>query len=53
VESYKVILNGGGVEYTPSLYACDYCGFSDHDKSFFYLINGSLFCSLHTSERVI
>ena len=50
MQSYKVILNGGSITYAPSIYGCDYCGFTDTDKSYFTLINGSLFCSLHTSE---
>jgi hypothetical protein len=50
MESYKVILNKGAIKYTPSIYGCDYCGFTDEDKSYFTLINGALFCSLHKQE---
>ena len=50
MESYKVILNGGSITYAPSIYGCDYCGFTDTDKGYFTLINGDLFCSLHTKE---
>ena len=50
MQTYKVILNAGDITYTPSIYGCDYCGFTDTDKGYFTLINGSLFCSLHTSE---
>jgi hypothetical protein len=52
MQSYKVILSGGSITYAPSIYGCDYCGFTDTDKGYFTLINGSLFCSLHTGEAV-
>lgn len=51
METYKVILNNGGITYSPSFYACDFCGWSDTDKSFFYLTKKGLFCSLHKEEN--
>jgi hypothetical protein len=50
METYKVKLDNGAITYTPSNYGCDYCGFTDPDKSYFTLINGALFCSLHKGE---
>ena len=50
MESYTVKLNAGSITYAPSIYGCDYCGFTDTDKSYFTLVSGSLFCSLHTKE---
>jgi hypothetical protein len=52
MESYKVILDGGSITYEPSIYGCDYCGFTDNNKGYFTLVNGSLFCSLHIGEAV-
>jgi len=50
MQTYKVILNGNAINYTPSIFGCDYCGFTDTDQSYFTLVNGSLFCSLHTNK---
>lgn len=50
MESYKVILNGGGITYAPSIFGCDYCGYTDTDKTMFSLIKGALYCSLHKNE---
>jgi hypothetical protein len=50
MESYSVVLDGRAINYTVSTYGCDYCGFTDKDKSFFYLVKGGLYCSLHTNE---
>lgn len=50
METYTVTLNGGGITYSPSIYGCDYCGFTDTDKSYFTLIKGELYCSLHVGE---
>jgi hypothetical protein len=50
METYTVTLNGGGITYSPSTYGCDYCGFTDTDKSYFTLIKGALYCSLHVKE---
>ena len=51
MESYTVRLEKGKITYLPSTYACDYCGWSDTDKSFFYLTPKGLFCSLHKEEN--
>jgi len=52
MQTYKVILDHNAITYTPSIYGCDYCGFEDENKGYFTLLNGSLFCSLHTGEAV-
>lgn len=49
-ETYTVKLNArgkGSIEYSPSTYGCDYCGWTDTDKSFFYEYEGAIYCSLH------
>lgn len=51
MESYTVRLSNKEITYTPSIYGCDYCGFTDTDKSYFTLIKGALYCSLHTKEN--
>jgi len=50
MESYVVRLDKGSISYLPSVYACDNCGWSDTDRSFFYLTAKGLFCSLHKEK---
>ena len=51
MEKYTVRLDGqGGITYTPRLYGCDECGWTDYDLSFFTLQGKNLYCSLHKEK---
>lgn len=43
---YTVRLSGVGIQYLAD-YSCANCGYADDDRSFFYEVEGSLYCSLH------
>lgn len=43
---YTVKISGEGIQYLAD-YSCANCGYADDDRSFFYKVKGSLYCSLH------
>lgn len=50
MESYIVKLDEGKISYSRSRYACDFCGWWDYDKTFFYPTSGAIYCSLHVEK---
>lgn len=50
METYSVRLDGGKITYSDSTYGCDECGWTDTDRSFFYISGDKLVCSLHKEE---
>jgi hypothetical protein len=44
--NYTVKLDNRRVTYVAD-YQCEYCGWVDNDRSFFYETDGKLYCSLH------
>ena len=47
--NYTVKLENKKVTYAAD-YQCEYCGWVDNDRSFFYETDGKLYCSLHKEQ---